>query len=133
MHPVITAQLKEFSDTHSDESLKQSEFFEVLSIHSIENGLMGLNIDPFDAHLEASEFGIDGIAIILQGELCTNADQVAAALSVGKNHSLGKIIVLNFTSFNQRHQRILTMVTSQSSSMQLSTFSEMGILQKALK
>ena len=88
MHPVITTQLKEFLDTHSDESFKQSEFFEVLSIHSIENGLMGLNIDPFDAHLEASEFGIDGIAIILQGDLCTNADQVAAALSVGRNHSV---------------------------------------------
>ena len=88
MHPVITAQLKEFSDTHSDESLTQSEFFEVFSIHSIENGLMGLNIDPFEAHLEASEFGIDGIAIILQGELCTNADQAAAALLVGKNHSV---------------------------------------------
>ena len=88
MHPVITAQLKEFSETHSEESLAQSEFFEVFSIHSIENGLMGLNIDPFEAHLEASEFGIDGIAIIVQGELCANADQTAAALSVGKNHNV---------------------------------------------
>ena len=88
MHPVITAQLKEFSATHSDESLTQAEFFEVFSIHSIENGLMGLNIDPFEAHLEASEFGIDGIAIILQGELCTNNDQATASLSVGKNHSV---------------------------------------------
>ena len=88
MHPVIKAQLEEFSDTHSQESLSQSEYFEVFSIHSIENGLMGLSIDPFGAHLEASEFGIDGISIILQGELCTDADQAATTLAIGKNHSV---------------------------------------------
>ena len=88
MHPVIKAQLEEFSDTHSQETLTQSECFEVFSIHSIENGLMGLSVDPFDAHLEESEFGIDGISIILQGELCTDADQTEATLSVGKNHSV---------------------------------------------
>ena len=87
MHPVIKAQLKEFSDTHSKETLTESEYFEVFCIHSIENGLMGLSIDPFEAHLESSEFGIDGISILVQGELCTDADQAAATLSVGKNHS----------------------------------------------
>ena len=88
MHPVIAAQLKEFSGTHSEECLSEPEFFEVFSIHSIENGLLGSNVDPFGAHLEASEFGIDGLAIIVQGELCTNVDQVAEALAVGKNHSV---------------------------------------------
>ena len=88
MHPVIEAQLKEFSDTHSQETLTASAYFEVFSIHSIENGQMGLSIKPFEAHLGESEFGIDGVSIILQGELCTDADQAAAALSVGKNHSV---------------------------------------------
>ena len=88
MNPVITAQLNDFSDMHSGEPLNQSEFFEVFSIHSIENGLMGLNIKPFDAHLAESEFGIDGISIILQGELCTDADQAAATLAIGNNHSV---------------------------------------------
>ena len=49
---------------------------------------MGLSIDPFKAHLEKSEFGIDGVSIILQGELCTDVDQTAATLEVGKNHSV---------------------------------------------
>ena len=88
MHPVIEAQLKEFSSAHSNETLSQSEFFEIFSIHSIENGLMGLSVDPFAAHLEGSEFGIDGISVILQGEICTDVDQTTAALSIGKNHSV---------------------------------------------
>lgn len=87
MHPVIQAQLKEFSDMHSDESLNRSEYFEIFSIHSIDNGLMGFSIDPFKAHLEETEFGIDGISIILQGELCINDDQAETILSVGNNHS----------------------------------------------
>ena len=87
MHPVIKAQLKEFSDMHSDESLTTSEFFEVFSIHAIDNGLMGHSIDPFKAHLEKTEFGIDGISIILQGELCTDDNQAETILSVGNNHS----------------------------------------------
>lgn len=87
MHPVIKAQLKEFSYKHSDESLTQSAFFEVFSIHAIDNGLMGHSIDPFKAHLEETEFGIDGISIILQGELCTDDDQAETILSVGTNHS----------------------------------------------
>ena len=56
MHPVIKAQLKDFSTAHPNDTLTQFEFFEVFSIHSIENGLMGLNIDPFSAHLEAKKF-----------------------------------------------------------------------------
>lgn len=88
MHPVIEAQLKEFSDTHSQETLTEYEYFEVFSIHSIENGIMGLSIAPFEVHLDENEFGIDGVSIILQGELCTDVDQVEAALSVGKNHSV---------------------------------------------
>ena len=88
MHAVVKAQLEEFSGTHSKERLTESEFFEVFSIHSIENGLMGLSIDPFKAHLEKSEFGIDGISIILQGELCTDVDQTNATLEVGNNHSV---------------------------------------------
>ncbi len=35
MNPVISAQLKDFKTTHSEERLSSSEFFEVFSIHSI--------------------------------------------------------------------------------------------------
>ena len=87
MHPVIRAQLDEFSAAHSKEDLTESEYFEVFCIHSIENGLMALSIDPFNAHLESTEFGIDGVSVLVQGEACVDPDQTAAALSVGKNHA----------------------------------------------
>jgi hypothetical protein len=86
MNPVVEAQLKEFIATNSHEQLEQSEFFEVFSIHAIENGLLTENLDPFQVHLKGQEFGIDGVAILIQGDLCTNGDEAAAALASGKNH-----------------------------------------------
>ena len=88
MHPVIQAQLQDFLNTNSKQEFEEYEAFEIYSIHAIENGLMGLNVDPFDVHLNATEFGIDGVSIIVQGELCTDPDQVTSALSFGKNHSI---------------------------------------------
>lgn len=87
MNPIIKAQLDEFKNSNSGESLKDHEFFEVMSIYSIENGILGENIDPFSAHLKGDEFGVDGIAVLVQGELCVDSDQVESVLSVGKNHS----------------------------------------------
>lgn len=89
MNPVVKAQLKEFQKNNSDEDLSESDFFEVMSIFAVENGILTENIDPFAAHLRGTEFGVDGIAIIIQGELCTNTDEVADMLAVGKNHSVG--------------------------------------------
>lgn len=86
MHPVVRAQLDEFSANYPDEPLSQSDFFEIYSIHSIENGLLGHDIDPFKVRLGNPEFGIDGISILLQGDLCLDIDQVDDALSVGRNH-----------------------------------------------
>jgi hypothetical protein len=86
MNPVVKAQLKEFSESNSSVKLSASEFFEVFSIHAVENGILTENIDPFAAHLTGSEFGIDGISIIVQGELCTDTDKVAEVFSTGKNH-----------------------------------------------
>lgn len=89
MNPVVKAQLKEFMKNNADEDLSESESFEVMSIFAVENGILTENIDPFVAHLRGTEFGVDGIAIIIQGELCSNTDEVADILAVGKNHSIG--------------------------------------------
>ncbi|WP_323018009.1 AIPR family protein [Castellaniella sp.] len=58
-----------------------------MSIFSLENGFLGENIDPFRAHLKGDEFGIDGVAISIQGTLCTDVDEAEDILSVGKNHT----------------------------------------------
>ena len=87
MNPIVKAQLGKFREANPNETYSESDFFEVMSIFSIENGVLGENIDPFRAHLKGDEFGIDGIAISIQGALCTDVDEAADILSVGKNHT----------------------------------------------
>lgn len=86
MNPIVRAQLEDFKKTNSQAAYDDSEFFEVMSIFAVENGILGENIDPFRAHLKGQEFGIDGIAISIQGALCTDADEADSILSAGKNH-----------------------------------------------
>lgn len=87
MNPIIKAQLKTFSEMNPNEKLSESELYEVMSIFSIENGILGENIDPFKAHLKGTEFGIDGVAISIQGSLCTDIDEASEILAFGKNHT----------------------------------------------
>lgn len=86
LNPVIKAQLNEFRKSNPGELENDNSFFEVMSIFAVENGVLGYNIDPFRAHLKGEEFGVDGLAIIIQGEICIDADEAEAVLSVGKNH-----------------------------------------------
>lgn len=87
MNPIIQAQLNNFKDMNPNEVMSESELFEVMSIFSIENGILGENINPFRAHLKGSEFGVDGVAIYIQGSLCTDIDEAEEILSLGKNHT----------------------------------------------
>ncbi|SDJ35880.1 AIPR family protein [Salipiger marinus] len=86
MNPVVRAQLNDFKKANPNEKYSDSDFFEVMSIYAVENGVLGENIDPFRVHLRGNEFGVDGIAISVQGSLCIDADEAASVLSVGKNH-----------------------------------------------
>ncbi|PSJ64910.1 AIPR family protein [Kumtagia ephedrae] len=88
MNPVVKAQLKAFERANPHTGLPDPDLFEVFAIFSVANGILTDNIDPFSAHLKGTEFGIDGIAIMVQGELCRTADDVAGALASGKNHSV---------------------------------------------
>lgn len=87
MNPIVKAQLKTFKEMNPNETLGESDLFEVMSIFSIENGTLAENIDPFRAHLKGDEFGVDGVAISIQGTLCTDIDEAAEILALGKNHS----------------------------------------------
>ena len=87
MNPIIKAQLSTFKQKNPNENFSESDFFEVMSILALENGVLGENIDPFSAHLKGNEFGIDGVAISIQGKLCTDIDEADEILSVGKNHT----------------------------------------------
>lgn len=41
---------------------------------------MGASLDPLDAHLSGSEFGLDGVAIVVQGRLVKDTDDVEEAI-----------------------------------------------------
>lgn len=88
MNPVVNAQMKAFETANPNTGLEESELFEVFSIFSVCNGILTNNIDPFAVHLKGNEFGLDGVAIIVQGELCRTSDDVGSALSTGKNHDV---------------------------------------------
>jgi AIPR protein len=94
MNPVVLAQLSAFSKANeATDGLKEYECFEAYSIYSIFNGLLTNNLDPFAVHLKGDEFGIDGLGILIDGELCIDADDVAAALQIGKNHDVEFILL----------------------------------------
>jgi AIPR protein len=74
MNPIVKAQLKEFSTRSSIENYDESTQFEVFTIDAVCNGALGEQFDPLDAHLKGTEFGLDGIAVVLNGILVTDVD-----------------------------------------------------------
>jgi hypothetical protein len=88
MNPVIQAQLREFAKANSITAKPQEEQFEIYSIFSILGGLLGEAIDSYDVHLDGDEFGVDGIAVIIQGELVRNKQEANEKLTAVNNPSI---------------------------------------------
>lgn len=85
MNPVVKAQLSEFSNLNAVDNFEEQDYFEVYSIYSVLNGDLNNNVAPFDVHLKGSEFGLDGVAILVQGNLCSNPDDVASVIDRNSN------------------------------------------------
>ncbi len=85
MNPVIRAQLKEFAQGNDTGGYPEDKQFEIYSIFSVMNGLLGENINAQEVHLDGDEFGVDGIAIVIQGELVRNRQEAAEKLEAIKN------------------------------------------------
>lgn len=88
MNPVIRAQLRDFSKHNSILNDTEENQFEIYSIFSVINGLLGEKVDAYDVHLEGNEFGVDGIAILIQGDLVCNAQEAEEKLSTISNPSI---------------------------------------------
>jgi hypothetical protein len=88
VNPVVKAQLTAFERANPAHDLSEDALFEVFSIYAVCNGIITDNIDPFSARLNGDEFGLDGVAVMVQGELCRNSDDVNGVLEVGKGHSV---------------------------------------------
>ncbi len=98
MNPVIRAQLKEFAKANSITADAQERQFEIYSIFSILAGLLGESIDAYDVHLSGDEFGVDGIAVIIQGEAVKNKHEAEEKLSAINNPSIEFIFFQSKTS-----------------------------------
>jgi hypothetical protein len=88
MNPVIQAQLREFTKANSITTEPQEKQFEIYAIFSILSGLLGESIDSYDVHLAGDEFGVDGIAVIIQGELVRNRQEAVEKLAAVNNPSV---------------------------------------------
>lgn len=88
MNPVIKAQVNEFAVSEELSDRPESELFEIYSIYSVLNGALGETVGANDAHLNGSEFGIDGVAIIAQGRLITNSDDARQILAEVNNPTI---------------------------------------------
>ena len=88
MNPVIQAQVREFAV--ADFLTEQSEAvqFEIYSIFSVLNGLHGESIDPYEVHLNGDEFGLDGVAILVQGELVKDSHEAAEKIAAVNSPSI---------------------------------------------
>lgn len=85
MNPVIKAQVTDYAATEDLVARSESEKFEIYSAYSILNGGLGESIDPIDAHLSGSEFGLDAVAIIVQGRLVMDSAEAEQAVADIRN------------------------------------------------
>ncbi len=85
MNPVIHAQLREFSKANSIAFETQDKQFEIYGIFSILSGLLGESVEAYDVHLQGDEFGVDGIAVIIQCEIVRNRQEAEDKLAAIKN------------------------------------------------
>lgn len=56
MNPIIRAQLNEFKKANPGSYKNDSDAFEIMSIFSVENGILEENADTFKIHLKGDEF-----------------------------------------------------------------------------
>ena len=81
MHPVVKAQCHQFKIDQALNHLSESEVFEAYTIYSVLSGQLSHTVDPLKVFLKGNEFGLDGVAIIIQGELATDTDEATALLT----------------------------------------------------
>ena len=85
MNPVIGAQLRDFAQAHAIADQTKEKQFEIYSIFAVLRGYLGEGIDPYDVHLAGDEFGVDGIAVVIQGEIVQTRHEAEEKLGTIKS------------------------------------------------
>lgn len=75
-NPIVKSQFMNFVEAEGLSGHRDDELFEMFSIFAIEQGMLNRNFEYTDIHFLGSEFGIDGAAIIVNGELITDKAQL---------------------------------------------------------
>lgn len=76
VNAIIAALLKEFADNQQLSGLSEAEQFEHFANYAILSDLYAGEFNPTDVSTGTQEFGIDGIAIIVNGVLVDDPDEV---------------------------------------------------------
>ncbi|AMX94353.1 hypothetical protein EOA22_17565 [Mesorhizobium sp. M7A.F.Ca.US.014.04.1.1] len=98
MNPVIRAQVKDYAKSTSIESASLSDQFEIYSIFATLIGLLAESADANDVHLTGTEFGLDGVAILIQGEVVKTRIEAEDKLAAIKNPSIEFVFFQSKTS-----------------------------------
>ena len=93
MNPVIQAQVDQFTKANPLPDYSDSDYFECYSVFSVVNGHLTENIDPFDVHLRAAEFGIDGPCALVQGKLAQDPDTIIELMEQFKDSDVDFIFL----------------------------------------
>jgi AIPR protein len=88
MNPVVQGQMKQFAKSNSLEKMSSSDQFEIFSTFCCLNGFLGENVEAYDVHLNGTEFGLDGVAVLIQGELARDVDEARALIEGINNPSI---------------------------------------------
>lgn len=93
-NPIIESYLDEFSKNYNITGLNETEKFEHLVNFCILNGEKYDEFDIEDIHVgEKGNYGLDGVAILVDGEIVTSKDEADAVLSRKKNPSVVFIFI----------------------------------------
>lgn len=76
INAIIAALLKEFSETQHLSALAESEQFEHFVNYAILSDLYAGEFNPIDISTGTHEFGLDGLAIIVNGVLVDDSDEI---------------------------------------------------------
>lgn len=81
-NPIIESYLDKFSENYNITGLNETEKFEHLVNFCILNGEKYDEFDIEDIHVgEKGNYGLDGVAILIDGEIVTSKDEADAVLS----------------------------------------------------
>ena len=92
MHRIVKSYLDDFIINHGFEQLDESEQFEYFINHLIVSNKSAIEFDLEEVTTSINDSGIDGIAILINEEICTSIEAVESIFENGKKNNDVEII-----------------------------------------